>query len=73
MVVVFPAPLGPSKPKTSPALISRLIHAQPAALAVAALVHFLEANSNALLDLHIAQPTLEDVFVEMTGRRMEDL
>jgi len=48
------------------------IHAQPTAVAVAALVHFLEADGNSLLDLHIAQPTLEDVFVEMTGRRMED-
>jgi ABC-2 type transport system ATP-binding protein len=48
------------------------LHAQPAAPAVAALVRFLEADGNALLDLHIAQPTLEDVFVEMTGRRMED-
>jgi ABC-2 type transport system ATP-binding protein len=49
------------------------LHAQPTAVAVAALVRFLEAEGNALLDLHIAQPTLEDVFVEMTGRRMEDL
>jgi hypothetical protein len=36
------------------------------------IVHFLESDGNALLDLHIAPPTLEDVFVEMTGRRMED-
>lgn len=48
------------------------LHAQPTAVAVAALVRFLEAEGNSLLDLHIAQPTLEDVFVEMTGRRMED-
>jgi ABC-2 type transport system ATP-binding protein len=47
------------------------IHAQPIAIAVAALVRFLEAEGNSLLDLHIAQPTLEDVFVEMTGRKME--
>jgi len=48
------------------------LHAQPTAVAVAALVRFLEAEGNALLDLHIAPPTLEDVFVEMTGRRMEN-
>jgi ABC-2 type transport system ATP-binding protein len=48
------------------------LHAQPTAVAVAALVRFLEAEGNSLLDLHIAQPTLEDVFVEMTGRRMEN-
>lgn len=48
-----------------------IIQAQPIAVAVAALVRFLEAEGNSLLDLHIAQPTLEDVFVEMTGRKME--
>jgi ABC-2 type transport system ATP-binding protein len=48
------------------------LHAQPAAVAVPALVRFLEAEGNALLDLHIAQPTLEDVFVEMTGQRIEE-
>jgi hypothetical protein len=47
------------------------LHAQPPTVAIAALVRFLESQENALLDLHIAQPSLEDVFVEMTGRRME--
>jgi ABC-2 type transport system ATP-binding protein len=49
-----------------------ILHAQPAAMAVAGLVRFLESDGNALVDLHIAQLSLEDVFVEMTGRRMED-
>jgi ABC-2 type transport system ATP-binding protein len=49
-----------------------LLHAQPPARAVAALTRFLQAEDNALLDLHITPPTLEDVFVEMTGRRMEE-
>ncbi len=49
-----------------------ILHAQPTAAGVAALLRFLEADGNTLLDLHIAPPTLEDVFVEMTGRRMED-
>ncbi len=48
------------------------IQAQPSAGAVAALVRLLEAENNSLVDLHITQPTLEDVFVEMTGRRLED-
>ena len=47
------------------------LHAEPAAVAVAALVQLLETDGNSLLDLHIVQPTLEDVFVEMTGRQME--
>ena len=46
------------------------LHAQPAAQAVVALIRFLESENNMLLDLHIAQPSLEDVFVEMTGRRL---
>jgi len=48
------------------------LHAHPAALAVASLVKFLESENNALLDLHIAQPSLEDVFIEMTGRKLEE-
>ena len=47
------------------------LRAHPPALTIAALVRFLESDENALLDLHIARPSLEDVFVEMTGRRME--
>jgi ABC-2 type transport system ATP-binding protein len=51
---------------------SYLLRAQPAAVTIAALVRFLESEDNALLDLHIARPSLEDVFVEMTGRKMEN-
>jgi len=48
------------------------LHAQPAAQAIAALVRFLEADGNALKDLHMAQPSLEDVFIEVTGRRLTE-
>ncbi len=47
-----------------------VLHAQPATQAIVGLVHFLEEDNNALLDLHIAQPSLEDVFVETTGRKI---
>ncbi|HEV2349198.1 MAG TPA: ABC transporter ATP-binding protein [Terriglobia bacterium] len=47
-----------------------MLHAQPATQAIVGLIHFLESEDNALLDLHIAQPSLEDVFVEMTGRKI---
>ena len=47
------------------------LHAQPVTVTIAALVRFLESSDNALVDLHIARPSLEDIFVEMTGRRME--
>ena len=48
------------------------LHAQPVARALVALIHFLVAQQNTLTDLHISQPSLEDVFVEMTGRRIDD-
>jgi ABC-2 type transport system ATP-binding protein len=49
-----------------------VLHAQPPTQAIVGLIHFLESENNALLDLHIAQPSLEDVFVDMTGRKMEE-
>ena len=48
------------------------IHAQPVAKALVSLIHLLEAHENTLTDLHISQPSLEDVFVEMTGRKIND-
>lgn len=46
--------------------------AQVVAKAVVSLVRLLEAERAELLDLHITRPSLEDVFVQMTGRRIED-
>jgi ABC-2 type transport system ATP-binding protein len=34
------------------------------------LIKWLEAGHHELLDLHITRPTLEDVFIELTGRRI---
>ena len=48
------------------------LHANPPAQAVVSLIRFLEAEGNTLLDMHIAQPSLEDIFVEMTGRRLSE-
>ncbi len=39
---------------------------------VIAAVKFLEAEQNELLDLHIQKPSLEDVFIELTGRRIRE-
>jgi ABC-2 type transport system ATP-binding protein len=49
-----------------------LIDANPVAKGVVSLVRFLETEGADLLDLHIAQPTLEDVFVQLTGRSIDD-
>ena len=48
------------------------LHASPPARAVVSLIRFLEAEGNTLLDMHIAKPSLEDIFVEMTGRRLNE-
>jgi ABC-2 type transport system ATP-binding protein len=48
------------------------LRVDPVAKAVVALVRLLEAEGNTLVDLHITRPSLEDVFVEMTGRSIED-
>jgi ABC-2 type transport system ATP-binding protein len=49
-----------------------LMRVEPLARAVVALVHLLETEGNTLEDLHITRPSLEDVFVEITGRNIED-
>jgi ABC-2 type transport system ATP-binding protein len=36
------------------------------------LVRLLEAQGSELLDLHIRKPSLEDVFIELTGRKLRD-
>lgn len=48
------------------------LDAQNVPKAIVALVHLLEEEQAELLDLHIARPSLEDVFVQMTGRRISD-
>lgn len=40
--------------------------------AIVALVKYLEAQNNELLGLEISTPSLEDVFIELTGRRLRD-
>jgi ABC-2 type transport system ATP-binding protein len=36
------------------------------------LLKLLEAENNELVDLHLTRPTLEDVFLKLTGRRIRD-
>jgi ABC-2 type transport system ATP-binding protein len=49
-----------------------VLHCQRTAPAIVALVKHLEAENNELLSLEIATPSLEDVFIELTGRRLRD-
>jgi hypothetical protein len=39
---------------------------------IVSLVKYLEAKVNELSSLEIASPSLEDVFLELTGRRLRD-
>lgn len=36
------------------------------------LIKWLEAEQHELVDLHITRPTLEDIFIELTGRRIRE-
>ena len=36
------------------------------------LVKLLDAQQNELVDLHISKPSLEDVFIELTGSSLRD-
>jgi hypothetical protein len=49
-----------------------VLHCQRTAPAIVALVKHLEAENNELITLEISTPSLEDVFIELTGRRLRD-
>ncbi len=49
-----------------------VIHSARPPQTIVALVKHLEAQGNELVSLEIASPSLEDVFIEMTGRRLRD-
>jgi ABC-2 type transport system ATP-binding protein len=49
-----------------------VLHCRRTAPAIVALVKHLDAEQNELVSLEIATPSLEDVFIELTGRRLRD-
>jgi len=49
-----------------------VLHTQRPPQAIVSLVKHLEADGNELVSLEISSPSLEDVFIEMTGRRLRD-
>ena len=49
-----------------------VLHCERPPQAIVALVKHLEAQGNELVSLEIAAPSLEDVFIELTGRRLRD-
>jgi len=49
-----------------------VLHCHRSAPAIVALVKHLDAEQNELVSLEIATPSLEDVFIELTGRRLRD-
>jgi ABC-2 type transport system ATP-binding protein len=51
---------------------SYVLHSSRPPQTIVALVKHLEAHGNELASLEIATPSLEDVFLELTGRRLRD-
>jgi ABC-2 type transport system ATP-binding protein len=49
-----------------------VLHSQRPPQTIVSLVKYLESQDNELVSLEIAAPTLEDVFIELTGRRLRD-
>lgn len=49
-----------------------VLHCQRTAPTIVSLVKLLETEGNELVGLEIATPSLEDVFIELTGRRLRD-
>ncbi len=49
-----------------------VIHSKRPPQTIVSMVKHLEAQGNELVGLEIATPSLEDVFIEMTGRRLRD-
>ena len=49
-----------------------ILHAQRPPQAIVSLVKHLENQGNELVGLEILTPSLEDVFIELTGRRLRD-
>lgn len=49
-----------------------VIHSERPPQTIVSLVKYLEAQNNELVSMEIATPSLEDVFIEMTGRRLRD-
>jgi ABC-2 type transport system ATP-binding protein len=51
---------------------SYILQCQRPPQAIVSLVKYLESQGNELVSLEIATPSLEDVFIELTGRRLRD-
>jgi ABC-2 type transport system ATP-binding protein len=49
-----------------------LLHSSQPTRSIVALVKMVEADGNELVSLEISAPSLEDVFIELTGRRLRD-
>ena len=49
-----------------------VVHSKHVPSTIVAIVKHLEATGNELAGLEIATPSLEDVFIELTGRRLRD-
>lgn len=51
---------------------SYVLHSSQPSQTIVALVKYLESQGNELQSLEMASPSLEDIFIELTGRRLRD-
>lgn len=49
-----------------------VVHSDKPAKAIAELVKWIDARGLELVDIHLKRPTLEDAFIELTGKRLRD-
>ncbi len=63
---------GAEKYHFGPDRLSLVVHSAKPARTLVDLVKWLENKSVELSDVHLKRPSLEDVYIEMTGRRLRD-
>lgn len=49
-----------------------VVHSEKPAKSIAELVKWIDARGLELADIHLKRPTLEDAFIELTGKRLRD-
>ena len=70
--VELPAFLGPEKHIFSDDRKSLTVYSTHPARAIVDLVKWIDQQGIELADIHLKRPTLEDVFIELTGKRLRD-
>ncbi len=68
----LPAFLAAEKHAFSDDRKSLTVHSEHPARTIVELVKWIDQMGIGLVDIHLKRPTLEDVFIELTGKRLRD-